>query len=98
MTSSVSVPAKAPRSTRSTGHWKRLLATHPRLSRHLNVLVIFTWPISIAVRQHASWDGKRKWTCKRELRRQWISLENKKGRFSSINKKIGAAASLFIYG
>src|SRR6266567_3195449 len=97
MTSSVSVRAKAPRSTRSTERWKRLLVTHPRLLRRLNVLVIFTWPISIAARQHASWDGKRKWICKRELRRQWISLENKKARFSFINKKRGAEASLFIY-
>src|SRR6266550_2220520 len=97
MTFSVSVRAKAPRSTRSTGRWKRLLATHPRLLRRLNVLVIFTWPISIAARQHASWDGKRKWICKRELRRQWISLENKKARISSINKKRGSCLSFYLW-
>src|SRR5437762_13413851 len=95
MTFSVSVRAKAPRSTRSTVHWKRLLATHPRLLRRLNVLAIFTWPISIAARQHAFWDGKRRWTCKRELRRRWISLENKKGRFSFINKKRGRCGLSF---
>src|SRR5947209_8530455 len=99
MISSVSVRAKVPRLTRSTGHWKRLLATHLRLSRHLNALVMFTWPISIAARRLAFWDGKQKWTCKRELRRPWISSGNKKGSGGTryIKREV-VATSLFMYG